>query len=52
MPGLNIPRHGLAAGRKGDHVYVFGGATEVGGRGTSDVNERLFVNEFLLSALS
>ena len=52
MPGLNVPRHGLAAGRIGDHVYAFGGAIEVGGRGTSDVNERLFANEFLLSALS
>ena len=48
MPWLNIPRHGLAAGRIGDHVYVLGGATEVGGRGTSDVNERFFVNEFLV----
>ena len=46
MPKLKVPRHGLAAGRIDDHVYAFGGA-KVGGRGTSDVNERLFVKDLL-----
>ena len=45
MPKLKAPRHGLAAGRIDDHVYAFGGATKVGGRGTSDANERLFVKD-------
>ncbi len=41
LPSLPTPRHGLGAGLIGGGVYVVGGATKPGGRGTSDLNEVL-----------
>ena len=41
MPGMPTPRHGIGACLFGDDAYVIGGATEPGGRGTSDLNEVL-----------
>ena len=41
LPDLPTPRHGIGAGRIGDEVFVIGGATQPGGRGTTNLNEVL-----------
>lgn len=41
LPSMRTPRHGIGAGRFGQRVYVIGGATEPGGKGTSNANEVL-----------
>lgn len=39
LPDLPTPRHGLGAGLIDGRIYVVGGATAPGGRGTSNANE-------------
>jgi len=39
MPDMRTPRHGIGAGLFDDQVYVIGGATKPGGRGTTGINE-------------
>jgi N-acetylneuraminic acid mutarotase len=41
LPELPTPRHGLGAATLGEDIHVVGGATEPGGRGTSDCHEVL-----------
>jgi len=41
LPAMRTPRHGIGAGRFGNQVFVVGGATEPGGKGTSNLNEVL-----------
>ena len=41
LPDLPTPRHGLGAGLIDGRIYVVGGATAPGGRGTSNANEIL-----------
>ena len=41
LPDMPTPRHGLGACLLGEDAYVIGGATEPGGRGTSDLSEVL-----------
>ncbi len=41
LPDMPTPRHGIGAGLLGNKIAVIGGATEPGGKGTSDVTEIL-----------
>ncbi|TNF87561.1 MAG: hypothetical protein EP301_06535, partial [Gammaproteobacteria bacterium] len=41
LPAMPTPRHGVGAVTLGDGIHVLGGATEPGGRGTSDSHEVL-----------
>ena len=42
-PDMKTPRHGIGAGKIGNKVFVVGGATEPSGKGTSNLNEVLIV---------
>ena len=44
LPDMPTPRHGLGAGLIDGRVYVVGGATSPGGRGTTDLNEVLLIH--------
>lgn len=45
LPPMLTPRHGISAGRIGNKVFVVGGATQPGGKGTSDLNEAIDLAE-------
>ncbi len=42
-PDMINARHGIGAGKIRDKIYVIGGATEPGGKGTSNLNEVLSI---------
>jgi len=44
-PDMRTPRHGIGAVKIGNKIFVVGGATEPSGKGTSNLNEVLILEE-------